>query len=1392
MEFVPHIEADVTSNNKDISHDLQSYEIVCDGKSYKNNLKRRVDEIEKSSENKNSLAERVRDEVEIFIVKRKKIVDDVIEKHFGFDVKLDSNIFCSSGEGEIKASDESLNPNCDSRNLNSNTMVMEQPVLNMEIEYEDTIYLRETLLGDHSGTKKENIFIKSMEKEKFAYDSVNIKNEENIDQVEGIYTDPTKRHIEKLLTPSSIENWSGELEITQLNNIVELVDIKEDTFVVNGDIMNDDVREKKHGDIKQQNKSFFYKSEGEKLKDGNEQIIGNPDLINDSLNKTKGFHKPMDCFAKQTKNNIQEEGSNETSFNDVGSNTSVKTSSPPNMQKCFDKRLLSHIRKYSNIYDTEHKLYSDTAVLNKTWLEIAQKMRSDVKICRNRYNELRNKYELYLHQLRNQFKRPTPDLANVEDFHLDSELLCLFKFLFDSGKSTIPQGLSNKGREKYAMSPQTVTKNKSMHSTECEEKSTTNEDHEDDDLIVIENKPELIVIEDDVHPQPFEEYKITHEMRKLVELVKLYPELYDIKNPQYNDYGRKSCAWNAIADSLGEKVPKVMKLWLLMITRFEWEISRKRLKKYAGTYHLTELQILLFPFRSLLMLNPNSVYKQSFYLKEAWYAPMDSFRDTNAFIRRMKQIPDIIFVTDLLLYKNKKNKKFFELWYEMARIGGRSAGQCETTWLIMRALYLDLTKMRQSQIPFNDKWYFEPYIEKLYAISEKNHQNPKHASKISKNKSKKIQIQCSSKTLDNLGNDEMVVKQTPFIESLKPSNEDEEMKPIKNPWNTKICPSTELDIKDPSKMLNQNNGNENDGVLGLNITKEPIAISQQNLNYTNSGIASRKSPESPSCKAKKIKIDDSQTNEGGCRHYGVLDSTKLPDCTSIPLPSLNITKPPIQCTKNNFGKQTQITTNSHRQFQSVNELKELSKSSQHSITVHPLLQGAITKSIQNSENTLHVPSKSPSSMNPLSNQSLSPNLQAEPLMPKIISAVSLAPKISVSSGPGPNNSLIIKRTASTSITKNPCPLVVNVQPTDLPFPLPKQTKISAIIMPPSPVASNPPIPASPLYLIPNTNTIVSGNGKTINLPPSITITPAKANPAKDTMVESIKPMISIHATFTNVSSNNDGIISPRLEAPTPITTNESESVSRSSNIKIFMKGGILFIKIAFATKKCLLPRSVEMFIREVLAIPLLHNKHQFHDGDDSPWLHISKKFGLPIQICQACWDFLRDKFYQIISLKELLKPYDESTYTWNESYELFREFDQFAVTCGWHAYISILPDVIQCIGTSPNLYKDVAKDVVLDSPNENQISDVLSMISTKFSKIENLNAIWISLKNIFCKYMTDLELGIDHKWNINWWRVLAEMQFLVKMRYSLRDPFYYIVTHKIQKEIKRCAKLDGK
>lgn len=117
----------------------------------------------------------------------------------------------------------------------------------------------------------------------------------------------------------------------------------------------------------------------------------------------------------------------------------------------------------------------------------------------------------------------------------ESELIYLFRFIEDRKSCALPYDIDEPEKEDDVVEvaqPMNI----------------------DDDLILIEQPVELIVIDEDDDAKNVEKtFKVTKEMKTLVEQIKKYPELYDSTRNDFTDYTRKSYVWNAVAIQIGDK-----------------------------------------------------------------------------------------------------------------------------------------------------------------------------------------------------------------------------------------------------------------------------------------------------------------------------------------------------------------------------------------------------------------------------------------------------------------------------------------------------------------------------------------------------------------------------------------------------------------------------------------------------------------------------------------------------------------------------------------------------------------------------------------------------------------------------------------------------------------------
>ncbi|KAM7347370.1 hybrid male rescue isoform 2-T2 [Cochliomyia hominivorax] len=415
----------------------------------------------------------------------------------------------------------------------------------------------------------------------------------------------------------------------------------------------------------------------------------------------------------------------------------------------FKRKLIFQVRKHRLLYDNKSKLFSNVAKKELVWQQIAKELSANADDCKNTWLDLRYSYQQHARRLHKFFMNGHKENRKRPAMYMESELMFLWRFI-ENRKTCKLQFEINENNsspptteiEKVTAPPEspklveppteTIEKetapvtspakdtNETVNNKENDKNSNAQKSI-DDDLILVEQPVELIVIdEDDDNNKSEKQFKVSPSMKLLIAQIKAYPELYDSENLAFKDYTRKSYIWNAIACNLGDKATKLMKCWIILQTRYEWEIwqTKQNTDNSSPPPQPSELQVELEFLKNYILNNPDTVYKQSYYLKTAWYDPIDYFKDIYNLIVRMKKNSDIVYITDSLLKTPEKSKIYLTLWSDIAILKGSTAGQCETTWLIMRHFYWELMYMRQQNYQLTDKWYFESIITELYAISK--------------------------------------------------------------------------------------------------------------------------------------------------------------------------------------------------------------------------------------------------------------------------------------------------------------------------------------------------------------------------------------------------------------------------------------------------------------------------------------------------------------------------------------------------------------------------------------------------------------------------------------------------------------------------------------------------
>lgn len=352
-----------------------------------------------------------------------------------------------------------------------------------------------------------------------------------------------------------------------------------------------------------------------------------------------------------------------------------------------ERRLIRLVRKRSALYNRHHRRFRDVAFKEKLWQEIAQKMSVEINKCISTWAELRYKYQRHVRRLR-KYRRQVQTRhrkARARPIMLhEEELIFLYTHV--------------------AQFP--------LQSDRRNSRPSLDESGGDDDVTIVNTQPPII----DVDAEYSDHYNINLLQQRLIDAVRAYPQLYDTKHGDYEDYYHRGLIWSAICNELNEKGTKLMKIWLHLQTRYEWELLHSSNSDRIGSGSsqlLTQLKFLEPHIRQ----TPNTVCKLSLYLKDDWFDPIEHFRTMVNLINVLKAVPEF---PQLIEYNQNKTAQerasYKELWSRVAEEVKCSSQRCEVTWLVLRHFYLELVEMRRVGYQLQDKWFFENIIGCLYKL----------------------------------------------------------------------------------------------------------------------------------------------------------------------------------------------------------------------------------------------------------------------------------------------------------------------------------------------------------------------------------------------------------------------------------------------------------------------------------------------------------------------------------------------------------------------------------------------------------------------------------------------------------------------------------------------------
>ncbi|XP_030381850.1 uncharacterized protein LOC115629509 [Scaptodrosophila lebanonensis] len=984
--------------------------------------------------------------------------------------------------------------------------------------------------------------------------------------------------------------------------------------------------------------------------------------------------------------------------------SSRKMPNPHEFEKYqMQQKLIAMVRRQPALYNKRHKRFHDDTFNDRIWQRIAKTLSMDVTTCLSTWAELRFKYQRHVRQLwqlqllgpRTQHaqraRRPRPTMLLEEDLMFLYPHVSRFK-------------------------PRSDPKRDGIEITDTAPKVPPTEAAVD-------------VIDLDTLDADEQYYKLSDDLIRLVECVRYYPQLYDPLHINYKNYRHQGLIWGSISNEMKDKATKLMKSWLQLQTRYEWELMQK-----PGNTPLQKHLEFLAPH---INGTAGTVYKMSAYLRANWHDPIEHFRTVMNLINGLKTQSDVCQLTDELANVKDKSRRYHDIWWRMGILVNCSAARCEVTWLVMRQFYFQLAEMRKAGYQLQDKWFFENIIGSLYKTVAPTSAN-KRSNKIHQPDPEISQTVPVSKPASPPRLPLAIV----YPPAVKPTIEPTPM-PISAPLPapTVIAAPTIPTSSPTSSTIQPAPSTSNSPAGGFTIPRITAAISMVPPPLTGKSGKSNMAPT----------------------------STTLPKPLTVqlspkPLP-VNQSLPPIPATI-----QLASTVPPALQVRPQRPMVQLT------LMPKPRLLNSVPSISPSATSGAIIRAVNPGSLTPLGVTKLGTPLGANtlpayssPPVPKLVPLSSrLEPKTGINS--------------TATVLSSPPPLLVppanpmlSIPSFGLNVPPPTTCSPSITTKATSSTSSKPQtgLPASRptpnIITIPKTSITSSSSNYAM---------PANRNTSK-TPHESSK---SITSSTTNSSTSATPIIEPSEVTVELLTNGLPASVisisgpTLTNSFSLTMSRTAVFIReiMSIPYVHC---KDPDMEGKSVEYWHMISKK--FHMPEfvcRACWNFLANNITY---------------FPKIAPMSDLMRTYKNHVKAWEKSHRLFSKFDEIARKYQWMNYKDQLPQLIEHFGKYEHLYWELRKPrpgeplKVQRNFDEKERLEVWQLARERFPDM-NHRDIWSMFKFAFKTYLEDLERGVENPWPQNWWRALEKLKFLMYVRYHPLEPYYYIVHQKFNEEVTRC------
>ncbi|KAH8238624.1 hypothetical protein KR032_011744, partial [Drosophila birchii] len=1062
-----------------------------------------------------------------------------------------------------------------------------------------------------------------------------------------------------------------------------------------------------------------------------------------------------------------------------------------------ERNLITLVRKHPALYNSRHPRFHDDTYKEQLWKRISSQLHIELTQCLVTWSELRYRYQRHVRRLRGFHRsvvQPGVPARRRPCLRHEEELLFLYPHVARFPLLTFEE---NDGETDGAP-----------------------------EVEIVEPPPVDIIDVDLVEDTS----SCTREERRLIEAVSAYPQLYDSQHPQFSNFRHRGLIWSSISNELRDKATKLIKNWLKLQTRYEWEVRNK-----DNNGKESELYQLMSFMHSHVLHLPGTVCQASKYLRTAWHEPIENFRSVLALINAMRTMPELVLLTDDCQRLRTKPPIYDDLWREVGNAVCVSYERCEVTWLVLRSFHTQLTVMRKAGYQLQDKWYFENVLNGIIRLSSNhaakrlnNNKRPHNGdapgemapppAKVTKPDPPRLPIaivyppSMKNRTSNSIsstsggGNGQSLPNAR--SSSGKPAATSSSGKPAATSSSSRTAP----EILMPSFVIPTAQGNvrvsavhvppaQPQATVTASQAPTPIASFGQRPNLQismgpkiNTPLPSpvpitiptamiRAMPPPPAAAAAAAQAAKMERN-GSISSMGSSISVRRVQPVAAKLPKL-APKIPLNVVANN--KSSEMTVPMVRIHQPVQ---------QSEIDIGGAGTSAgMGKGTKVGSGALAGAAKIYPEMATTSSGSRAPPKAPAPILIKT-SGKSL-PAVAV---PVTATNRIGISTASDAITEILVVTLENASGTPV---TPAAAPVTPAAAPVTPAA--PPVTPAAASVIPAAAPVIPAAAPVIPAAAPLTLAAPPASPvarAASPVAREASPVARAASPGITAAPliDLDDIPSTSKSIPTDfgqsppgiymsaINVNVVNSASAGNSLRIW--GGGLNCNYHLNMAR------TATFIREVMAVPQLHNKNpQIRAQADEFWQTISQKFHMPEVALRACWNFLANNmsfFPSIAPMSELMRPFKTNVKVWEKSNRLFSKFDEIARKYNWIKHRMVIPDLIRHFRQHEHLYWEMRSSRPGEPPQspplctEKERQEVWRQAKIKFPDLDHHN-IWSMFKFAFRTYMEDLECGIENSWPQDWWQALEELKYLADVRYHPLEPYYYIVHNKIHEEAKRCS-----